>query len=275
LYTIGGVEYPSPTQYPNGKTTRDLEYAPINGDGTVGQWKTVPNALLVATQLHASVVLNNYLYVIGGSTTTDDQDPAPGITANVYHAKIDSSNGTVGKFVSDLTLPVPTYKTCPVVYDNTIYLSGGEVKITGSCSNKNPINPTATTNVWYATQGTDGALTPNPTTGTWNSATSMTQRLASQAVVYNGGILLIGGDTIGCNPDTASIEYGAFTDPKDNPPTKIEWTFPYPSSSVSLPEVIERNAGATYGSVIYSLGGEETSGGGSGDTNAVQCLVLP
>jgi len=34
-----------------------------------------------------------------------------------------------------------------------------------------------------------------------------------------------------------------------------------------------RNAGATYGNVIYSLGGEPPNGGGK-DINAVYCLAL-
>ena len=266
LYTVGGVDYTN-TSLAHGQTTGDLEYAPIRANGSVGTWTRVQNAI-PATQLHASIVLNNYLYVIGGSNTTTDQSPVP--TSSVYHAKI-NNDGTVGPFVSDLTLPVPTYKTCPVAFDNTIYLSGGEVKISGQCSKT---NPTATTNVWYAKQGTNGFLTPNSQTGTWNSATSMIQTLASQAVVYNNGITLIGGDQSGCGFDTADIQYGAFTDLGDNPPTQIQWTFPYPSGVISLPAIIERNAGATYNNVIYSLGGEQTKSGSSSDTAAVYCLVL-
>jgi hypothetical protein len=266
LYTIGGVDYTGGAQH--GQTTGDYEYATITGTGTVGTWTRVQNAI-TPTQLHASVVLNGYLYVIGGSTTSTDSQPVNGITANVYHAQI-MSGGVLGPFVQDLTLPVPTYKTCPVVYDNTIYLSGGEIETTGKCS---PTNPAATTNVLYAKQGAGGYLVANTQTGTWNYATSMTQRLASQAVVYNDGIALIGGDTVGCSPDTADIEYGTFQDLGDNPPTEILWTYPYPSSSISLPNAIERNAGATYGNVIYSLGGEPAGNGGN-DTANVECLVI-
>ena len=255
LYTVGGVQYPTGSL--DGATTGLAQYAKINSNGTIGAW-TPTSSLSVPTQLHGSVVVGNYLYVIGGSTASNDLNVSSKITTNVWYSQI-MQNGALAGFKPGPPLPIATYKTCPVVFGNTIYLSGGEEK---------GHTPPSVTNVYYAAQGAMGVLNP----WTQESTTGMSNLpgpLASQAVVYNTGIILMGGDT--GSGDIGDVWLGDIT----SPPTTINWSKNTLPSLHSFVNVIERNAGASFNNFIYSLGGEVTnSGGSSSDTNAVYCLQL-
>ncbi|MHB8362920.1 MAG: Kelch repeat-containing protein, partial [Patescibacteria group bacterium] len=57
IYIIGGCASTCPTN--------EIEYSPINADGTVGTWSTT-TSLPVATYRATSVVYNGYVYEIGG-----------------------------------------------------------------------------------------------------------------------------------------------------------------------------------------------------------------
>jgi hypothetical protein len=59
IYIIGG----------DNRTTffNDVQYAPINPDGTIGQWN-ITTPLPVAKGAHTSFVYNNYLFVTGGNS---------------------------------------------------------------------------------------------------------------------------------------------------------------------------------------------------------------
>ncbi|HZS54535.1 MAG TPA: hypothetical protein VFA65_09045, partial [Bryobacteraceae bacterium] len=63
LYTVGGVE-PSATD-PNGQTVGYVQYAPFHpATGTIGSWTRQTGVLPEVVQLHGTVVLNGYMYVI-------------------------------------------------------------------------------------------------------------------------------------------------------------------------------------------------------------------
>src|SRR5262249_28982208 len=126
LYTVGGVEATGT----NGTTVGYVQRAPFHHpvDGTIGSWIKQTGLGLPPVQLHGTVVLNGYMYVIGGSTYKDVSSPASAITAAVYVAQISTTDGSVGSFtkLTATPLPIPLYKTCPVVVGNTIYMFGGE-----------------------------------------------------------------------------------------------------------------------------------------------------
>jgi len=71
LYTVGGVYFDSKTDPTYGNTTNMVWFTPISAaDGSLGPSWTKTTSLPVSPglQLHGTVVLNGYIYVIGGST---------------------------------------------------------------------------------------------------------------------------------------------------------------------------------------------------------------
>ena len=256
LYTIGGVIKDSTISDATGNSTAQVWYAPINAtNGNLGAWK-ITNPVPVpmgkmGLQLHGSVVVtvggNTYLYVIGGSNSdhgngTVNQD----ITSAVHFVKI-NLDGSLALWDHDgngnpATLPdipsqgVGLYKTCPVVYNGSIYVAGGEAK--GMSLNQ----------VVYATPIADGTFGGIP----WNNMTSNYIVIgvtptpdAAQAVVYNNGIILMGGDE-GSNTIVSTVFQGTVAADKS-----VMW-----STLTSLPLAISRNAGATSGGHTFSLAGQ-------------------
>lgn len=215
IYAIGGVA--------NGYTTASVMYAPIQSDGTVGEW-TYTTSLPEPLQLQGTLANRGYLYVLGGSTapTAEPGDE----TAAVVYAKF-NPDGTLGPFTSTTELPAEDYKTCPVADRGLIYLLGGET-------------PKATSAVWYASPNRDGSVSG------WSTATPLPYTNAATAVVNsNGAIVMMGGDTTGTGGDTSGVVSG-----KTVGLGTIKWSLLAP-----LPEVTSRQAGAAYNGYVYSIGG--------------------
>jgi len=238
LYTIGGVYYDSHTPVidgvNHGTTTNKVSYAQILPSGSLGGW-TSATALPVALQLHGAVVFSNYLYVFGGSTYLNDSMPSTKVTNKYYYAPI-NNDGSIGSFATG-NLPTDAtntsgnrYKTCPVVVGSKIYIAGGE--------NGNGALQTA----YFATQQAGGTLT-------WTQTTSLTMTDAAQAVVYNNGIILIAGDQTGhAGGDWPCVYRGTPSG------ATVSWNI---NRIPQLPINVSRNAGATSGTTIFSLGGSE------------------
>lgn len=216
LYAVGGIA--------NGQATSGVMYAPINGDGSIGQWSST-TPLPTPLQLQGTVAEGGFLYVLGGST-----NPLPqpgGETSAVLYAKF-NSDGTLGPFTATADLPTATYKTCPVASDGNLFLVGGET-------------PHATDLTWYATPNPDGSIS------SWTPSIPLLYTDAATAVVASGrDIFIMGGDTTGGGPDTflvsvATIEADGLIG---------SWRY-----APSLPRTVSRNAGATIDNHVYSLGG--------------------
>jgi len=279
IYTVGGLAYDSGAVPPSTALTNQVWYAqlyPTTGqnNGELLTWHQAYN-LPTNLDLEGVAILNGYLYVIGGSTNVDPT-VAAGITDEVWSAELNPSSGNLmgTAFTSQpAILPPPTgatytggiYKTCPVVdtATNTIYVAGGETN--------NGTSDHLTGTVEYAVQGSGGSLTNGMGNAQWGTATSLPNglTLASQAVVYNTGIILMGGqDAVSGTQDTDNVYLGTI-----DSDTVIGW-----GSLSSLDTVItgniERNAGATNGTFIYSLGGEVSHNGNSSDSTAIYCLKL-
>ncbi len=293
IYTVGGYAW-----FPGASSaalTNQIWYAqlyPTSGQnlGELLTWhqamKTdgkTPIVLPSALDLEGVAILNGYLYIIGGST-----NPSPsadsGITDAVWSIQLNQSSGNLiaantptGFTSQPPILPPPNgatytggiFKTCPIAYPTSsttgmIYMAGGETN--------NPTLPNfpLTGTVEYAVQGANGVLTDGMGHNQWGTATSLPVTLASQAVVYNTGIILMGGqDATNPSQDTASVYLGTI-----NSNTAISWANSLDSLNNILSGVIERNAGATSGDFIYSLGGEVSSGGHQSDSRAINCLKI-
>ncbi len=230
IYAIGGVA--------NGYTTSSVVYAPIESDGTVGDWMYT-TSLVEPLQLHGTVANKGYLYVMGGSTAPIAE---PGDeTVAVSYAKF-NPDGTLGPFTSTTELPVADYKTCPVADHGFIYLLGGET-------------PKSVSSVWYSSPTQDGSL------GAWNAATPLPYTDSATAIVNsNGHIIMMGGDTTGMGGDTSSVVGGKIVGRGT-----IEWSLLPP-----LPKITSRQSGAAYNGYVYSIGGLAPNV----DTSAVYYMLV-
>lgn len=159
LYLIGGEQV-------NGTDLRNIYYARINADGSLGSFTTLTNALPSSQYVPAaSTVANGYLYVLGSSTYD-----------KISYGKI-NADGSIGTMTEDATnlLPASSRNTKIAVMKGYLYVVGG-----GS----------AGSNTVYYTQlnnnGTFGSFTTDTTT------LPATRALGTVAVT-NGYLYYIGG----------------------------------------------------------------------------------
>ncbi|MGQ0508365.1 MAG: Kelch repeat-containing protein [Myxococcaceae bacterium] len=161
LYVLGGFD---------GTTRRnDVQYAPINADGTAGAWVTT-TAFATGREHHTSVCYNGYLYVAGGFDGTTRR-------TDVQVAPI-NANGTVGAWSTTTALPTGRERHSTVVQDGYLYVIGGfdgtnrlnEVQAA-------PINASGTLGAWAAKPGV------------------MMARENLSAVAYGGHLYTLGGNT--------------------------------------------------------------------------------
>ena len=166
LYVLGGD---------NGTTQfNDVQYAPINSDGTIGTWSTTTAFNTVRTN-HSTVAYNGFLYVIGGLNGGSNE------LNTVQYAPV-NANGTVGTWSATTAFTNGRDGHASVAYNGYLYVVGG-------------YNGTLSLNdVQYAPINSDG------TVGTWSTTTAFTTaRTGHTSVVYNGYLYVLGGSSIVTN----------------------------------------------------------------------------
>jgi uncharacterized membrane protein YcaP (DUF421 family) len=187
IYVMGGT---------NGSTYyNDVQYAPINTDGTIGTWKTTSSFTNIRSGLNA-VSYNGYMYIMGGYNISN-----PHYYNDVQYAKI-HPNGTLSKWnytynsASTTTFAggFASYRAHfgAVAYNGYLYVMGG------LAANNVHFN-----DVQYAPINTDGTI------GTWKTTSSFTNiREGLGAVAYNGYLYVMGGDNyIGTSVFYNDVQY--------------------------------------------------------------------
>ena len=281
VYVIGGN---------SSSITPIVEYAGINPTGgtliapggcpggTTGDWcastSTANGSLPAATSSANSVIYNNYIYVIGGETTGN----VP--LAIVDYTTINPSNGALtapgtcaGTITGDWcaststangSLPAATSSANSVIYNNYIYVIGGETtgNVPLAIVDYTTINPS------------NGALTAPGTcagtiTGDWCASTSTASGnlpsydFYATAVVYNGYIYEIGGETASAGDPTPAVDYsvisstGALTPPGGCPVyLSGDWCVSTSTANGSIPATgIWGSTSQVYNGYVYELGG--------------------
>lgn len=259
MYVVGGRNGSS-----NAMT--DVQYAPINADGTLGTW-TVTSSLPTAVYGLRALAYNGYIYAIGGET-------GGGASAGVQYAPI-NANGSIGAWSTTSSLLTGVENFGAVIYNGYMYTLGGQVSLG------------YTNRVQYA------AINANGTLGTWNYGTNLaTTRGFNGAVVANGSLYVLAGFNGNSNyTDTTyaaanangsigtwatatstgdvvvpnSVYYGGFifTMSDGNGAVKVarvnsngtlsSWT-----SVTSLPDSRSNFGSALYGKYLYAIGGTNT-----------------
>jgi hypothetical protein len=248
----------------SGTSVSTVYTAPINADGTLGNWTT---GTILPSAISASQVIafRNKVYIIGGST------------ANVYSADI-NADGTLGTWVLGTALPVIAGYGTAVITRNRIYIIGCYINSSYSgVTYTAPINSDGTLGTWttgttipvaYCTGGV--AITKNKIyyCGGWNGGLSNTVYyatinsdgfisswsvhstmpgglLASQCIVTKNRLYMFGG--FNGNTSATSAVYTAPIDDNGNLGT---WTT---GSSISI--AIGYSASVITKNRIYLMGG--------------------
>ncbi|MEK7594896.1 MAG: carbohydrate binding domain-containing protein, partial [Patescibacteria group bacterium] len=223
IYAIGGLD--DSVGYSDA-----VYYAKLNSDGTVGTWRsTTPiNNSATTRSEHASIVVNGYLYVIGGV------DNVSAATNDIYYTKL-NADGSVGAWITARDLPLALSSMAASVANGYVYITGG------NDSGFAPVNTT-----YFAKLSSDGTI------GTWNTANALPAVVADhQTVVLNGYIYSIGGYGTS-NVDTSSVYYA-----KLNPNGSIgSWV----TNANSLTTANSSFGAATTNGYIYVGGGWNNTG---------------
>lgn len=181
LYIIGG-QHPGSDTSCNGTASlycSDIQYCPINGNGSIGACTTQAGAFVTERSEHTSVIHNGFLYIIGGTNGTYQN--------NIRICPI-NSGGPVGacNVITSGSFTTARAGHTSVVYNGYLYIIGG-VHATSDTA----CNGTASiycSDIQYCPINADGSL------GTCNSAGSFTTaRSQHTSVVYNGYLYVIGG----------------------------------------------------------------------------------
>jgi hypothetical protein len=169
LYLLGGSD-----------DIRFLDYgerASLNVSGSLGPFAVIPGITLTLPRAHcASVVLGNYLYVLGGA----------GDPTRVERSSI-NADGTLGSFslVPGVVMANPRDGLTTAVIENYLYVFGG-----------------FSNSIERANIGLDGSLGAFETV----SASLVTTRIGLTATVSSRGYLYINGGISSNDPPAVSIE---------------------------------------------------------------------
>jgi hypothetical protein len=230
MYIVGGSS--------NGTNTlADIQYAPINSDGTLGTWKANATSLPKGKQMAELAAYNGYLYALGGFVDT----PAPADTNDVLYAPI-NADGTVGSWTANTNLFATVREAHSVqAYNGFIYVIGG-------------IGSSYLNDVQYAPLNSDGSV------GVWKTSTAFSGiRGYISTAVYNGYMYVMGGYN-------GSV---AFNDIQYAPIYGNGAVGPW-ATSTAFTNTRSSGKAAAYEGYIYLTGGLGANGPVYNDTQVVQ-----
>jgi hypothetical protein len=261
MYILGGTD--GTTRY------NDVQYAPINADGTLGTWAST-TSFTTARFGHMSVAYNGYLYVLGG------YDGLGNSYSDVQYAPI-NSGGTIGAWAPTTSLTTLDDGQTSVVYNGYIYVMGGQGFAYSNEVQYAPITSNGTLGAWaptasfttgrysptsvvyngyiYILGGSNGSyindvqyapINADGTLGTWATTTSFTTaRYDHTSVVYDGNVYVIGGSNGTALDD---VQYAKINNGGTG-------NYTYTNIITGLPAVREGLRTVTYNGYIYAIGG--------------------
>jgi hypothetical protein len=235
LYAVGG-------QGASGPTT-DVDYAPINSNGTIGAWAST-TALTTARTYPGVVAYNGYLYIYGGWNT------GASALGTVDYAPINSSTGALGSWTtSSNAMATASCRFGMAVYNGYLYAIGGNTGTVSSTQCGNASTPVNT--VQFAPFKANGDV------GAWStSANTFTNaRMSPASVAYNGFLYLNGGTIDGTT---------AYKDTLYAPILSNGDVGAWITSTPQLPTAKYRHAMVAYKGFMYVFGGN--AGAASTDT---------
>ncbi len=169
LYIIGGD---------SGSFQNDIQYCPINADGSVGTCTQQTSAFTNARALFSSVAHNGYLYIIGGSVSGSPTGCSSGLCNDIQYCPI-NANGSVGTCTQQTAAftTARSYLTSNV-YNGYLYIAGGLAA-----------GPTYQNDIQYCPINANGSVGTCVVNGTGFT----TARIGHTSAIYNGYLYIIGG----------------------------------------------------------------------------------
>ena len=219
--------------YITGGQTTSVYAAEINNDGTIGQWSSL-ESLPQSLDEHTIVISNGYIFVLGGRGGTDGYQSQ----SIVYSAKI-NNDGTLGSWNSVSSLPKPLAGHSAVVYQDYIYVIGGDSSIDGYQSA-----------VYVAKINSDGTL------GSWVNSTPLPSPLYGQTSVETGGYFYtLGGMTNNSYSSVVFSSVARLPGASNATPTPISWPTPSPLPSPSPSPAPSPSSTPVYQQTLQLLSG--------------------
>ncbi len=200
IYVMAGTQgNPADTDCGNVSSTtcNDVQYAPVNANGSVGTWQTDTNAYISGERArHTSVAYNGYIYVIGGSTSITDpyrEDIQYALICTGSNNGVGGCGSTAGEIGTWNTNATPLtvggrYDHASFAYNGYMYVMGGIHETTDTTCNT--ASSTVCSDILYAP-----ISTTNGSVGSWTSSTNRmsTGRYGFYATAYNGYVYMAGG----------------------------------------------------------------------------------
>jgi N-acetylneuraminic acid mutarotase len=187
IYAVGGI-YDS-----SGTASTVIYYTQPNSDGTLSEWRSATE--LAPHTLASAVVVNDYLYIIGGIVPSLDPNGESDLYPPVYYAQL-NNDGSIGPWqISSIRLPVQSFIPSIVTHNDYIYILGGGDNTSGQASSST---------VHYAHVNSDGSIDP------WTvSNIPLPQPTGfGTSIVANGYIYIMGGSpTVQANIATDVVLY--------------------------------------------------------------------
>ncbi len=177
LYIIGGChDAASP---PCDVLLNDIQYCPINSDGSIGACTQQTNAFTTARAYHATAILNGYLYIVGGQTG------ALTVTNDVQYCQINNNHsvGTCTQQTNAFTTARMSHAS--FAYNGYLYIVGGQsFAPTSGCT---PVD--YCDDIQYCPINSNGSV------GACTQQTSAftTARDFLSSLTYNGYLYIVGG----------------------------------------------------------------------------------
>lgn len=196
--------------------------------GSVGAWTTSPNHLPLDVSGSASATVDDYVYIIGGSSSTGGT-----WLDTVYYAKL-GSDGSVGSWTaSSHPIPVGVYYPSATAANGYLYVMGG---YGGGMQNA----------VYYAKVNSDGSI------GDWATSLNSLPVAAyeASAIVHDGYLYFVGGMD-GDSHALNSVYYARL----NSNGSVGSWT-----ASTNLPQGIDDAAVTVANGRVYVMGGSSNSG---------------
>ncbi len=140
VYIIGGID---------GKNfLNTVEYARINEDGSLGEWKSGPN-LNVKRAWQEAVVHNNNIYIVGGANSGEEGGVyASNLLASVERAAI-QPDGSLSSWVLEAnSMNIPRRCNKVTVWGDYMYAVGGYAMVMLDLAERAKINPDGTVGKW-------------------------------------------------------------------------------------------------------------------------------
>jgi len=219
LYIIGGDGSSSPYYY------NDVQYAPINANGTIGTWQAT-SQITTARNMLSATAYGGYIYVLGGNDSTTAR------LNDVQYAPINNGGpGTAGSWSTTNSLVAGTWQAATATYNNYLYMIGGY-----DGSNKQTVQFTS--------------LTGGGTTSTWATTTALPSgRYGTTGFAYKGSLYVVGGSQYD-NTSYSSVLYAHIN---------TDGTIGTWQTTTSLPSARYAPDAVVYNGYLYAIGGYGTS----------------